>query len=93
MATTTTLKLPEDLKARIATAAEAAGKTPHAYMVDALAAQAAFDERRRAFVASAFAAEQEVAEYGLVFDADEIFSHIQSKLDGKTSKRPKARKL
>ncbi len=93
MATTTTLKLPEDLKARIATAAEAAGKTSHAYMVDALASQAAFDERRRAFVAAAFVAEQEVAEYGLVFDADEVFSHIQAKLDGKISKRPKAKKL
>lgn len=93
MAASTTLKLPDDLKARIVSAAEAAGKTPHAYMIDALAAQAALDERRRAFVASAYAAEQEVAEYGLVYDADEVFSHIQAKLEGKSTKRPKARKL
>ena len=53
----------------------------------------ALDERRRAFVASAHAAEQEVAEYGLVYDADEVFSYIQAKLDGKPNKRPKAKKL
>lgn len=93
MAATTTLKLPEELKARITSAAEAAGKTPHAYMIDALAAHAALDERRKAFVASAYAAEQEVAEYGLVYDADEVFSHIQARLDGKPGKRPKAKKL
>ena len=34
MATTTTLKLPESLKQRIAPLAESAGKTPHAWMVD-----------------------------------------------------------
>jgi len=93
MAVTTTLKLPEELKARIASVAEAAGKSPHAYMIEALAAHAALDERRRAFVASAHAAEQEVAEYGLVYDADEVFSYIQAKLDGKPNKRPKAKKL
>jgi len=31
-------------------------------------------ERRREFVASAIAAEEEVAQYGLVYDADEVFS-------------------
>ena len=93
MAVTTTLKLPEELKARIASVAEAAGKSPHAYMIEALAAHAALDERRRAFVASAHAAEQEVAEYGLVYDADEVFSYIQAKLDGKPNKRPQAKKL
>jgi predicted transcriptional regulator len=93
MAITTTLKLPEQLKARIASVAEAAGKSAHAYMLEALAAQASLDERRRDFVASALMAEQEVAEYGLVYDADEVFSHIQARLNGKLGKRPKAKKL
>lgn len=93
MTSSTTLKLPEELKARIASAAEAAGMSSHAYMVEALAARAAFDERRQAFVASAQLAEQEVAEYGLVYDADEVFSYIQAKIDSKPNKRPKAKKL
>lgn len=35
MTATTTLKLPDDLKARIAAAAEQSGKSPHAFMVAA----------------------------------------------------------
>ncbi|OFZ96186.1 MAG: hypothetical protein A2Z44_11700, partial [Betaproteobacteria bacterium RBG_19FT_COMBO_58_11] len=60
---TTTLKLPEALKERITSAAEAAGKSPHAFMVEAIAAQTALAERRAAFVSAAHTAEQEVAEY------------------------------
>ena len=90
---TTTLKLPDELKERIASAAESAGKSPHAFMIEALAAQTALAERRRAFVEAAHKAEQEVAEYGLVFDADEVFSYLQDKLKGRRGKRPKAVKL
>lgn len=90
---TTTLKLPEELKQRIAAAAADAGKSPHAFMVEALAAQTALAERRRAFVAAAHAAAQEVAQYGLVYDADEVFGYLQDKLKGKRTKRPKAVKL
>ncbi len=90
---TTTLKLPEELKERIAEAAADAGKSPHAFMVEALAAQTALAERRRVFVAAAHAAAQEVAQYGLVYDADEVFDYLQGKLKDKRAKRPKAVKL
>ena len=93
MSSTTTLKLSEELKARIAGAAKASGKTQHAFMIEALAAQTALVERRKEFVASALAAEQEVAEYGLIYDADEVFSYLKAKLDGKRAKRPKPGKL
>lgn len=56
---TTTLKLPDELKERIAAVATEAGKTPHAFMVEALAAQTALAERRRAFVGAAMKAEQD----------------------------------
>jgi predicted transcriptional regulator len=93
MASSTTLKLPEELKNRIASAAKMAGKAPHAFMIEALAAQTALVERRQAFIAAAGVAEQEVAEYGLVYDADEVFSYIQARLDGKRAKWPKTKKL
>lgn len=44
------------------------------------------------FVASALKAEQEVAEYGLVYDADEVFSYILAKAEGKRAAKPKPRK-
>ena len=90
---TTTLKIPEELKARIAAAAEAEEKSPHAFMIDALAKQTALAERRLAFVNAAHIAEQEIAEYGLVYDADEVFSYLQDKFKGKRAKRPKPVKL
>ncbi|MBI5918679.1 MAG: hypothetical protein HY849_04825 [Nitrosomonadales bacterium] len=93
MAATTTIKLSDELKARISAAAAAANQTPHAYMIEALAAQTVLVERRQSFVADALLAEQEVAEYGLILDADEVFSYLQSKLDGVAATRPAAKKL
>lgn len=93
MTVTTTIKLPDDLKDRVTSAAAAAGKSPHAWMVDAIEAQAALAQRRQAFVASALKAEQEVAQYGLVYDADEVFSYIQAKAEGRRANKPKSRKL
>ncbi|MBK7137411.1 MAG: hypothetical protein IPH73_14820 [Rhodocyclales bacterium] len=92
MTVTTTIKLPDDLKDRVVYAAAAAGKSPHAWMVDAIEAQAALAQRRQAFVASALKAEQEVAEYGLVYDADEVFSYILAKAECKRATKPKPRK-
>ncbi len=89
MASPTTLKLTDDLKRRIAPLAKSTGKTPHAWMLEALEIQAALAERRREFVASAHAAEQDVAQYGLVYEADEVFAYIESKIAGNKPKRPK----
>lgn len=93
MSATTTLKLPDDLKARIATAARQAGKSSHAFMLEALQMQTELAERRREFVQSALLAEQEVAQYGLVYDADEVFSHIRDRLAGRPTQAPKPVKL
>jgi len=89
MASTTTLKLPEEFKARITAAAVAAHQTPHAWMIEALAAQADLSERRLEFIGSALAARGDVARYGLVLDADEAFIYLREKLAGKPARRPK----
>ncbi len=85
---TTTLKLPDALKSRIAQAADYSGITPHAFMVEALKAQTELAERRREFVEAAIQAREEVVQYGLVYDADEVFSYIQALLEGKQAERP-----
>ena len=92
MSTPTTLKLPDELKDRIARLAKAAGITPHAFMVQALGAQAELAERRREFVEAALAAEEEVASCGLVYDADEVFSYLRDKAAGETAERPAPRR-
>lgn len=93
MSASTTLKLPDELKACVIVEAAAAGKTAHAWMIEAIAAQADLAKRRGEFVSSALRAEEEVAQYGLVYDADEVFSYLSQKLAGAKAKKPVARKL
>lgn len=92
MATSTTLKLPAELKNRVAEAAGAAGLSPHAFMVEAIEAQTRLAERRREFVASALEAEREVAQFGLVYDGDEVLCYLQSRLSGQPVRRPRRRR-
>jgi len=89
MATATTLKLPEPLKARISAAAEAAGKTPHAFMIEALSEQTERDERRRAFLNAAITAEKETSETGITYDANEVHAYLRARISGKSGRRPK----
>jgi predicted transcriptional regulator len=90
MPISTTLKIPEDLKLRIAHLAEIAGKTPHAFMVEALEAETQRSELRRDFVAAALAAEQEVTKYGEVYSLDAVHRYFSDKLAGKSPRKPKA---
>ena len=46
---TTTIRLPQDLKKRIARAAERAGSTAHSFILEALAEKAEQEERRTEF--------------------------------------------
>ncbi|MCR4303209.1 MAG: hypothetical protein NUV63_03130 [Gallionella sp.] len=89
MTTATTLKLPDPLKARINSAAKAAGKTPHAFMIEALTEQTERDERRRDFLNAALAAEKETAKTGITYDADEVHSYLRAKISGKSTQRPR----
>jgi predicted transcriptional regulator len=90
MAISTTLKIPEDLKLRIAHLAKIAGKTPHAFMVEALEAETQRSELRRDFVGTALKAEQEVAKYGEVYAMDAVHKYFSDKLAGKPARKPKA---
>lgn len=89
MVTATTLKLPESLKARINLAAEEAGKSPHAFMIEALSEQIERDERRRDFLNAAVAAEQETIKTGITYDANEVHVYLRAKIAGKSPQRPK----
>jgi len=88
MAVSTTLKLSERLKQRIAPLAKSAGKTPHAWMVEALEAHTALAEKRKAFVADALAAEKEVERSGKAYPADEVHRYLRARVAGKKVKRP-----
>lgn len=92
MTSGTTVKLPPALKRRIAPLARAAGKTPHAWMVEALAEQVERSERQEAFLAEALASKREVAEGGPVFDAGEVLDYLRARAAGRKARRPAPRK-
>ena len=89
MAATTTLKLPEELKARIASAAQATGKSSHAFMVEALEAQARLAEMRQSFINDAIASATEVDAGGALYAMEDVQAYILARTDGKPAKRPK----
>lgn len=88
MAATTTLKLTDDLRARIAPLAEAAGKTTHAWMVEAIEAQVALAEMRESFIADAQAAADEIDSGGPLYAAEDVHAYIVGRAQGKSARRP-----
>ena len=92
MADTTTLKLPESLKKRIGPLADAAGKTPHAWMVDALAAQADLAEKRKAFYGEARARLVEFEQTRTAYRAGEVHRYLGALVAGRKVKRPRPTK-
>ena len=87
------MKLPQELKARIDDLAAASGKSPHAFMVDALSAQTEREENRAKFVAGALEARQEIATYGLVMESAAVHRWLLARAAGGKVARPRARKL
>jgi predicted transcriptional regulator len=91
-AVATTLKIAADLKRRVAAAAKAADKSPHAFMLEAIEHQTQLDEERRAFVADAVAARSEAIKSGQGYAAADVHRYLAARVRGDQTTRPKARK-
>jgi predicted transcriptional regulator len=90
MSSTTTLKLPPDLKARIAPLAAAAGKTPHAWMLDALQAQVALADLRQSFIDEARDSAATVDGGGPVFAMEDVAAYLRGRIAGEPVPKPSA---
>jgi predicted transcriptional regulator len=90
---TTTIRLPEDLKARVAAAAERAGTTSHSFILEAIAEKADQEERRGDFNDVAEKRYADIIASGKTIPWNEMRSYLEDRLAGKTVKRPVARKL
>lgn len=88
---TTSLKLPEDVKQLAAAAAKQRGVTPHAFMVDAIRAAATNAERRAQFVADAVTSRQEAVKSGKGYAAGEVHAYLRDRVQGKPAKKPRAK--
>lgn len=90
---TTTIRLPDDLKARIAAAAKQVGTTTHAFILEAIAEKAEQAERRADFDAVAEARYADIVASGKTIPWQEMRSYLEARVAGKAAKRPAARKL
>ena len=92
MASPTTLKVPDDLRARLAEKAEAEGKSAHAYMLEALKEKADRADRRREYLSAGAAALEEYERSGIAFAMEDVEQYILGIAAGKKPGRPKPAK-
>jgi predicted transcriptional regulator len=88
---TTSLKLPDDVKRLAAEAAKEKGVTPHAFMVDAIRTAAVAQKLRAEFVADAETARAEAVKSGKAFPASEVHAYLRARVRGVKAPRPKAK--
>ncbi len=90
---TTTMRLLDELKARVLRAAERAGTTPHAFIVEAIAEKAKEAELRSTFHDEAERRCAEIVQSGETIPWSEMRIYLNEHAAGRDAPRPKARKL
>ena len=88
---TSSLKLPDELKQRAIAAAEIKGLSPHAFMIHAIDQAATAAEQRASFVSDAQAAREQMLATGKGYDASEVHAYLKARLAGEKPAKPKAR--
>ena len=89
----TTIRLPADLKARVAAAAARVGKTSHSFILEAIAEKAEQEERRSNFDELAEKRFAEIVETGKTIPWSEMRKYLEDRMVGKAARRPTARKF
>ena len=90
---TTTIRLPEDLKARVAAAAKRAGTSTHGFILAAIAEKAKQEEQRADFDAVAEERYARIVSSAKTVPWQEMRGYLEERLAGKAVMRPAARKL
>jgi predicted transcriptional regulator len=85
----TTLKVPRALKARITRLAKKTGRSPHAFMLEALERQTRREELVEEFVQEALAAGRAIDEGGEVYAAEDVHRWLELLVRGGRPARPK----
>lgn len=88
---TTSLKLPDELKARTAAAAKARGMSTHAFMLNAVEQATSAAERREAFIQEGLKSLEDTKKSNKVYDGDEVLEWFRAKARGENLPKPKAK--
>lgn len=90
---TTTIRIEDDLKARIAAVAELAGKTTHAFILDAIAQTVEQVELDQAFHAIAGQRWSKIVATGKTVPWEETKAYLTARARGERPRKPAARKI
>lgn len=88
---TTSLKLPDEVKQLAANAAQELGISTHAFMVEAIRQAAHAAQQRSQFVAQAVAARAEMQHNGTGYGADDVRTYLRKRLTEPGAPRPDAK--
>lgn len=90
---TTTIRLEDDLKARVTAAAERAGTTAHAFILDAIAQTVEQAELEEEFHRIADERWAKVLDTGKTVPWDEAKAYLEARARGERARKPTARRL
>ena len=90
---TTTIRLPEDLKARVTTAAKRAGTSSHNFILEAISEKTAQQEQQGDFNQLADERYAKIVATGKTIPWNEMRGYLEDRLVGRAAPRPAARKL
>lgn len=85
------IKLPEELKKRIARVVKDTGESAHAFMLAAIRLETERAEKRRGFLDDAYVARADFQHSGMAYALAEVKAHYRAKLQGKRPRKPKLR--
>lgn len=90
---TTTIRLPAVMKARVAKAAKRGGTTPHNFILEAIAEKTDQTELRAEFDAEAEQRYAGIAASGKTIPWADMRRYLEQRIAGNAARRPLARKL
>lgn len=92
-APTTTIRLPEELKARLAKLAAHEGVSTHGLILDAIAEKTEELEQRRSFYAEAEARYARVLDTGKAITWEDMNAYLDARIAGEPAPRPIAKSI
>ncbi len=90
---TTTIRLSDELKARVAEAAKRAGTTAHGFILEAIAEKTFRDEKRAGFEVEAEERYARIVASGESIAWADMQNYLKAKLDNNDTPLPQSRKL
>lgn len=90
---TVSLRVPDDVKRRVARLAKSRDTTTHAFMLEAIREKLAAEEARAALHAEARRRLARMKKSGRGIPASEVFDYLRDRAKGENPSRPKPRRI